>query len=291
MVFATKSNLTTRENIANVYGAKTLLALLPLDLHLQLQASGLPSQSARVWNTQDDVGSREVRILGHISRPVVGEGRQAPDRQMFFVNSRPCGLPQVAKAINEVYKSYNVTQSPFIFANLIMDTNAYDVNVSPDKRTILLHDQTTLLECLKASLTGMFDAHGQSVPQAQLSSQKLPAYRPLSVNRGLTTQQQRTESLDEAMIEDRTITEDDSDPTTSPSMETGLAVLQKSTPISLIQKFVGRDTVERSGWTVAAPRKGIQGDKEVSERPIAESTELVEFGGGDDGDDFRSTLR
>lgn len=40
-----------------------------------------------------------VKIVGFISRPVVGEGRVAPDRQMFFVNGRPCILPQVCNYI------------------------------------------------------------------------------------------------------------------------------------------------------------------------------------------------
>ena len=89
---------------------------------------------------------------------------------MFFVNSRPCGLPQVAKIFNEVYKSYNVSQSPFILANILLDTStwtwrynimflmildAYDVNVSPDKRTILLHDQNSLLESIRVCSTSM----------------------------------------------------------------------------------------------------------------------------------------
>ena len=68
---------------------------------------------------------KTVRVLGHISRPAFGEARQAPDRQMFFVNRRPCGLPQVARAFNEVYKSYSVSQSPFIFADLQMDTSKF----------------------------------------------------------------------------------------------------------------------------------------------------------------------
>lgn len=68
------------------------------------------------------IRSRTVKVVGHISRPVVGEGRNAPDRQMFFVNGRPCNLPQFAKAINEVYKGFNVTQSPFIFADIQLDT-------------------------------------------------------------------------------------------------------------------------------------------------------------------------
>jgi DNA mismatch repair ATPase MutL len=91
---------------------------------------------------------------------------------MFFVNSRPCNLPQVAKAFNEVYKSYNFTQSAFIFADIQLDTNAYDVNVSPDKRTIMLHDQTALLESLKEALLKLFEGHDQSVPQAQISGKK-----------------------------------------------------------------------------------------------------------------------
>ena len=70
---------------------------------------------------------KEVRIVGHISKPVFGEGRQTPDRQMFFVNARPCGLPQIGKAFNEVYKSYNVSQSPFVLANLVMDTSKFPI--------------------------------------------------------------------------------------------------------------------------------------------------------------------
>lgn len=183
VVFSTKSNTTTKENIVNVFGAKTLLALVKLDLKLEMEPSKGPStQSARNWSTQGLDRSREVLVQGHISKPVFGEGRQAPDRQMFFVNSRPCGLPQVSKAFNEVYKSFNVSQSPFIFANLVMDTNAYDVNVSPDKRSIMLHDQTALLDSLKSALAAMFEQTDHTVPQSTLPNRKLPSFQPLTIS-------------------------------------------------------------------------------------------------------------
>lgn len=60
--------------------------------------------------------------------------------------------------------------------------DAYDVNVSPDKRSILLHDQTELLESLKTSLITMFTNHEQTVPHAQLGG-KLPSYKQLTLNR------------------------------------------------------------------------------------------------------------
>ncbi|KAK2875354.1 hypothetical protein FQN49_001672 [Arthroderma sp. PD_2] len=165
VVFATKSNPTTRENISNVYGAKTLLALIPLDLDLEFE----PSSAAKWFSGTGTKPVNTIFVHGHISKPVFGEGRQTPDRQMFFVNSRPCGLPQIAKAFNEVYKSFNLSQSPFIFANFEMDTSAYDVNVSPDKRTILLHDAGALIESLKASLTELFENQDQTVPVSQLA--------------------------------------------------------------------------------------------------------------------------
>ncbi|KAJ5905731.1 uncharacterized protein N7473_002647 [Penicillium subrubescens] len=169
VVFSTNGNRTTKENIANVYGAKTLSALIPLDLELEFEPSA-PMRCSGVGG--GDGQSNQLVVRGHISRPVFGEGRQTPDRQMFFVNSRPCGLPQIAKAFNEVYKSFNVSQSPFIFADFQMDTNAYDVNVSPDKRTILLHDAAALIESLKTSLVQLFEAADQTVPQSQVLGSK-----------------------------------------------------------------------------------------------------------------------
>ncbi|RSL95872.1 hypothetical protein CEP52_011800 [Fusarium oligoseptatum] len=147
-----------------------MTVLVPLDLKLEMQ----PSKVSPVLqlDVQDSTTSKEVRIVGHVSRPSHGDGRQTPDRQMFFINGRPCGLPQFAKAFNEVYRSYNASQSPFILADIQLDTHMYDVNVSPDKRSILLHDQNELLDNLRTSLTDLFDSQNYSVPTAQLLTPK-----------------------------------------------------------------------------------------------------------------------
>ncbi|KAI5868617.1 DNA mismatch repair protein MutL [Durotheca rogersii] len=179
VLFSTKGNQTTRDNIVNVFGAKTLTVLIPLDLKLELEPTSAPGQRR---SNRDSGEAHEVHIKGHVSRPAHGEGRQTPDRQMFFVNGRPCGLPQFAKVFNEVYKSYNATQSPFIFADIQLDTHLYDVNVSPDKRTILLHDQTRMLDNLRESLVALFESQDYAVPTSQLSSIKQTTFKksPLS---------------------------------------------------------------------------------------------------------------
>jgi DNA mismatch repair protein PMS2 len=178
---------------------------------------------------------------------------------MFFVNSRPCNLPQVAKAINEVYKSYNITQSPFIFADIQLDTNAYDVNVSPDKRTIMLHDQTALLENLKESLLKLFEGHDQSVPQAQLqvnktatAAFKTPTLVPrdstesmvVSENAGLESH--NTASNSYSRKTSNTFTVENLDADTLPGF----------TKASLIERFAGRDSEDRVVRPVARRRVG-----------------------------------
>ncbi|KAJ5349141.1 DNA mismatch repair protein [Penicillium brevicompactum] len=173
VVFSTNGNKTTKENIANVYGAKTLSALISLDLELEFEPAAATKRAG-------DDKMNKIQVRGHISRPVFGEGRQTPDRQMFFVNSRPCGLPQIGKAFNEVYKSFNVSQSPFIFADFQMDTNAYDVNVSPDKRQILLHDAGAMIESLKTSLTQLFEDAEQTVPQSSVKNKPMAKQQALS---------------------------------------------------------------------------------------------------------------
>lgn len=204
-MFSTKGNQTTRENIVNVFGAKTMTALIDMDLNLKLTPTSGPSQR---WSAQEDGGTRLVRVVGHISRPAHGEGRQTPDRQMFYINARPCGLPQISKAFNEVYKSFNSSQSPFIFANIILDTHLYDVNVSPDKRTILLHDQSGMIDELKEKLSALFEGQDHTVPVSQL-----PVSRQTSFTQSTMLRQSSTLSTKSRMSLLNPAEESDAEPT------------------------------------------------------------------------------
>ncbi|KAJ4989630.1 DNA mismatch repair protein MutL [Stagonosporopsis vannaccii] len=260
IAFSTNANPSTRGNISNVYGSKTIAALIPLDLDFQMDPSNGPRATQSVRNSEE-LDSRKVRIVGHISRPVVGEGRQTPDRQMFFVNSRPCNLPQVAKAFNEVYKSYNITQSPFIFADIQLDTEAYDVNVSPDKRTIMLHDQTALLESIKESLAELFASHDQSVPQAQLL-RKQSTFKPPSMrSRGSTS------SIADDSCADATDSGKRASILKAPEPSNG--ALPRFVKASLIESFAERDTEDRYARRPARRRRSSSPeDNNVTEEQI-----------------------
>ncbi|KAK0745051.1 hypothetical protein B0T21DRAFT_280404 [Apiosordaria backusii] len=183
ILFSTKGNPTTRDNIINVFGVKTMNALINMDLKLQLTPTTGPLVKGKA---KVDGSSTEVRVLGHVSRPTPGEGRQTPDRQMFYVNGRPCGLPQFVKVFNEVYRSYNASQLPFIFADIQLDTHLYDVNVSPDKRTILLHDQGQMLDNLRESLIELFETQDVTIPVSQAQGLKQTSFKKPTLARSQT---------------------------------------------------------------------------------------------------------
>jgi len=109
------------------------------------------------------VESLPFEVKGYVSTCVHGKGRSAPDRQFYFVNGRPCDPLKVSKLVNEVYHSFNRYQNPFVVMDIRSQTaESVDVNLTPDKRKILLENENVLLAVIKASLMEIFDSAATS---------------------------------------------------------------------------------------------------------------------------------
>ncbi|KAK9462253.1 uncharacterized protein V1516DRAFT_308052 [Lipomyces oligophaga] len=150
VLFATTGNSDVSKNIVNIYGPKQVSDLKPYKFKILIT----PKRSIR----RPDPVTYHVSIEGYISRPSPGCGRTSSDRQLVYVNGRPCSLPIISKCINECYRSFNVVQYPFFIANICIGPENIDVNVSPDKRIILLHDETAIAECFRESLTSWLES-------------------------------------------------------------------------------------------------------------------------------------
>ncbi|KAI9007779.1 hypothetical protein DFJ74DRAFT_374504 [Hyaloraphidium curvatum] len=145
-VFSTQASRTMRDNIAAVFGAGVADKLVAVDAPL---------------------GENGASVVGFVSKVTAGSGRNTSDRVFFWVNRRPCELPKFSRAINESYRLFSQQQYPMVFLDVVLPPDSYDVNVSPDKRTILLHDETTLVEALKAAMTDVFERSGTEYQSTQ----------------------------------------------------------------------------------------------------------------------------
>lgn len=146
-----------KASVSALWGPKGLDDIVTLDLNFEVETEKAVLRRLAAHDIAiSSPGNNWVRVVGLISKFTLGCGRTTTDRQFFFINGRPCNPAKVQKAFNEVYRSFNVNQSPFIVADFILPTDSCDINVSPDKRTILLHSEGNLIRALKTALEASF---------------------------------------------------------------------------------------------------------------------------------------
>ncbi|XP_028383904.1 mismatch repair endonuclease PMS2 [Phyllostomus discolor] len=151
-VAGTSGSSSIRDNIGCVFGQKQLQSLIPF---VQLPPSDAVCEEFGLSGS--DALHGLFHVSGFISHCTHGVGRSSTDRQFFFINWRPCDPAKVSRLVNEVYHMYNRHQYPFVVLNISVDSECVDINVTPDKRQILLQEEKLLLAVLKTSLLGMFD--------------------------------------------------------------------------------------------------------------------------------------
>ncbi|GME68324.1 unnamed protein product [[Candida] boidinii] len=159
--------------IKSVYGPNSTNGLeeVNMDLHI--------STRFRLKNIE-----MEVKVCGYISNCSFGQGRSASDRQLFFINKRPVTLQKFAKAINEEYKTFNHVQYPTIILNIEIDNNFIDINVTPDKRTVLLQNESLIIEDLREELNKLFSSQDTFIPkngQLKDNNREIKSYQQKSL--------------------------------------------------------------------------------------------------------------
>ncbi|KAL9938418.1 hypothetical protein V8E36_003041 [Tilletia maclaganii] len=163
-------------NVTDLLGNKVASTLDVLNLKLELPSAAMSrprgkkrgrdgaekeASAASSTGAADSSGDEEdsdasspqsVEIVGAISKLLPTCGRTSADRQFFYINGRPWESPKIARIFNEVYRSNNTDRYPMVIANFLLPPATYDVNITPDKRTIFLHLESALQDELRTAL-------------------------------------------------------------------------------------------------------------------------------------------
>ena len=147
-------------NVATVFGAATAQSLVAVDADLP--------------------GGGERALRGYVSKPTApNAGRASGDRQFFYVNGRPVDLPRFSKVVNELYRAFASTthggadnRCPFAVLDFRMPPDAYDVNVTPDKRKVLLHDEDGVLRAARAAIEAVYAPSRYTYDVGQFASSR-----------------------------------------------------------------------------------------------------------------------
>ncbi|CAH1757432.1 14550_t:CDS:10 [Entrophospora sp. SA101] len=143
------TNNNIKDNIINLFGSKLFDHLITLDLKISFNINNKKINKISSGNSENqNEDLKYINIFGYISKPIKGCGRGSNDRQYFYINGRPCNLPKISKAFNEIYKSFYTNQCPVIIA---------DFKLTKYKRTIFIHDEDEIIESLKNEMNKLFE--------------------------------------------------------------------------------------------------------------------------------------
>lgn len=148
LVLKTSGNKKVKDNVINVFGSSGLQGLREIDFTLPL----------------DDTYC--LHISGLVSSASIGDGRLSRDRQYIYINGRPVDYKPLIKHITESYKKVNFMQNPVIILNLKIPEAILDVNVTPDKRTVLISKryENLIIENILTSLESFWDSTDYTIP-------------------------------------------------------------------------------------------------------------------------------
>lgn len=139
VVVSTQAAPSLRDNVTAVFGGRAVEGLEEVSIE----------------------GDEGLHIVGLVSKATAGTGRAAGDRQFFFVNGRPVDLPKASKVINEVFKSLSssavAASRPMAVLDFHLPRDAYDINVTPDKRKVFLHREAAILTALQQGLMELWE--------------------------------------------------------------------------------------------------------------------------------------
>ena len=155
------------DTISSIFGATQMKNIIKIEQREPLDTI------LEEYNISKDVFSNYQDMFlidGYVSSVKHGYGRSVADRQFFFINNRPCDFPKLGRVINDVYHAFNQHQYPFIFLNMLLNKDYVDINVTPDKRQIMIQQENVLIIIVKSALKHMFEVNATFYAETKQSN-------------------------------------------------------------------------------------------------------------------------
>lgn len=199
---------TVLDTTAIVFGTAFAATLLPLSLSIllddlgpiaatsQLAGAGINTNECDVVDERNSIpgpnqhamaAGTAISITGYVSKVGEGVGRSDGDRQFLFCNGRPVDSHRFNRALNEVWRKYEMKQKPAFLVALTVPAGHFDVNVTPDKREIVLASEALIIERLRAAVDALYapsrhtflvsSSQQQSLTQSTLTDFRVPTER------------------------------------------------------------------------------------------------------------------
>jgi DNA mismatch repair ATPase MutL len=122
-------------------------------------------------------------------RPTCGKSSSSG---LWFLNKRPCLLPKWSRLVTAVFREFSPSQQAPFFVLDIQAESGFDINVTPDKRTLFIELENDLLLILRERLSAFFEPFQGILPSCKVSL-------PSSLGQEISSSQKSSPETSESM--------------------------------------------------------------------------------------------
>ncbi|KAF6738651.1 PMS1-like protein 1 [Oryzias melastigma] len=137
-----------------------------------------PSVVANLLQCHQEQEEPEIVLDGFLPKPGAdysSTSSSTPDKAFLYVNNRPVQLKEIMKLLRQHYCAQYSEDAvrnryPILMLNITVSPSSVDVNLTPDKSQVLLHNKEAVLTALEALLVSLYGFRLSSDPSSEKQS-------------------------------------------------------------------------------------------------------------------------
>eukprot|EP00539_Tryblionella_compressa_P021527 CAMPEP_0178885948 /NCGR_PEP_ID=MMETSP0747-20121128/15676_1 /TAXON_ID=913974 /ORGANISM="Nitzschia punctata, Strain CCMP561" /LENGTH=1246 /DNA_ID=CAMNT_0020554757 /DNA_START=331 /DNA_END=4071 /DNA_ORIENTATION=- len=165
------SSETLQETVSTVLGHPFLKSMTSVDISLDPILTRLYGENLYNWGIRGLI-SKEPSLQQETNAQQQqsassgrGGSKQAHNRSVHYysINGRVVDLPKVTDLIRKLWKAFGGKKKPSVILALTLPNEAFDINLSPDKQTVLLTHEKDLLGLIEEFVKNLWSGSSSGV--------------------------------------------------------------------------------------------------------------------------------
>lgn len=177
------------------------------------------AQASKLREINIDKPLEGIKITGALSHPP--DGFTNSSRLFMSLFNRPVELPEIKECIINAYRRSECKLKPFGSLSLTLPLGTYDVNVAPDKQTVVFKEETGILRVIREEFQHVFStAVSQTTSPIVHLNKKSPSSNSNNIsNKFLDAHEEPTDSNTTKQVSSQSDREAEHGPSTSPAQD------------------------------------------------------------------------
>jgi DNA mismatch repair protein PMS2 len=133
------------ETISSVLGSAFLSGMSRISIDL-------PVDDSAMWTVEG--------LISKAPNLTARDGTVARNAQFFSINGRPVDLPKVSRTLSDAWRTFEGTskKKPACVLQFTLPKNSFDVNLSPNKRQVLLTEEQKICDLVHAATLALWSS-------------------------------------------------------------------------------------------------------------------------------------